>query len=82
MKKIFIKYIPQYIVVSVENDWKFPRFLMVLSMIPQYIVVIIKLLCDNFFGKIFKKVLTNVIGNDIIKSWSMRMSMRLKNEWK
>jgi hypothetical protein len=55
---------------------------MVLSMIPQYIVVVIKLPCDKFFGKIFKKVLTNVIGNAIIKSWSMRMSMKLKNEWK
>ena len=55
MRKIFIKYIPQYIVVSVENDWKFPRFLMVLSMIPQYIVVVVKLPCDNFFGKNIKK---------------------------
>ena len=44
---------------------------MFLSMIPKYIVVVVKLLCDNFFGKIFKKDLTNIIGNDIIKSWLM-----------
>ena len=54
---------------------------MVLSMTPLYIVVVSKLPCDNFLKKILKKDLTNVIGNDIIKSWPMRMSMRLKNEW-